>query len=129
MFGAVSGELILEVARMQGYMHQLPLLETPPEFTVDPSCLCDIHVSYSYIDEAGNSRGLQHSVEHPTMAAVRSLLHKQGYLVNNSGSVNGDTVVKPFVFNGEYYDVDQRFLCAAALGVKKRVAEKFDKTW
>ena len=129
MFGAVSGALILEVARMQGYMHQLPLFETPPEFTVDPSCLCDIHVVVSYVDESGNSRGLQHTVEHPSVAAVRSLLHAQGYLVNHSGAINADTVVKPFVFNGELFDVDQRFVCAAALGVKHRVAEKYNKDW
>ena len=129
MFGAPSADLILRVAKSQGYMYQLPLVETPPEFTVDPSCLCSIPVKYSFIDEHGQQGGLMHSVEHPAVAAVRTILHNKGYLENHCGAINADTVVKPFVFNSVLYEEGQRFVCASALGTSLRINEKLNTDW
>jgi hypothetical protein len=56
-----------------------------------------------------------HSEDHPEFDKVRRELEAEGYLNVVRNSWNGDTVLKPFVFNGAKFKKGERFPCGAAI--------------
>ena len=112
----ISADILLDVARRGGYMEQLPLIETEPEFTIKEEYLSDVPVKYEWIDNRGSSGGTISSVDHPTFAALRKSLDYQGYIKMETGWINGDRVLKSFILNKYRYEIGDQFSCAAATG-------------
>ena len=123
MFGAVSGSLLLEVAKMNGYMQQL-CIPTAPMFTINPEFLSDLTERMSYITENGVPYGYTKAAQHPSAKALWDYLYNNGY-VEKANWANGDVVLKPFYINRMLFDVGDKFVCSAAL---KYTMEKWMET-
>lgn len=111
MFGAVSGSLLMEVARQGGYMTQLSF-DLPPMIELPLDCFCDIYMKWKWYDTG--PMGVMETTEHPTMKKIRGMLESREY-IETVPWCNGDTVLKPFYINRMLFDVGDRFLSAPAL--------------
>lgn len=119
MFGAISGGVLLEYARMMGYREQLNFLdEFPPCIYIDRDKLCNVPIGYSWDDTTTYS-----TTDHPAFTQLRIRLEKEGYIETQTW-VNGDRVTKPFYLNNMYFDIGDRFLCAVALGIQYDIAKR-----
>lgn len=116
MFGAIDGGLLLEVAKMEGYMVQLELdLECPPWIFVDPEYLTSIPMGFNVVQSNGKEYSSTSSKDHPYFETTRNWLENKGYIKCEHSHWNGDQVIKPFYFNNVYLDVGEKFSSAPAM--------------
>ena len=111
MLGAVSGALLLDLAKRGGHMQQLDLLEPIPFVEIDLKYLSSVTVSYNW---RGDGLGVIHSLDHPCFTEIRERLGRKGYIRIERNWSNGDVVLKPFYLNRKLFDVGDKFVCAAA---------------
>lgn len=111
---------------MEGYMEQLPLFETPPEYTIDEACLSSITVTYQWITSTGCPCSTMSSVDHPAFLAMREHLGASGYIKIERGWSNGDRVLRPFKLNGYEFKEGEQFSCAPAMKHMIRIRMKRD---
>jgi hypothetical protein len=123
MFGAVPYDIIVEAAKMGGYMQQLSI-ETAPMFEIDIDCLETVFEKMSYITEYGYKTSYTKSEQHPSCKVLWDYLYKHGY-VQQANYSNGDVVLKDFYINRYWFKEGERFLCSSAL---KFTIEQFMKT-
>lgn len=114
MLGAVSGALLLDLAKRGGYMEQL-CIPTAPMYFLDIKYFTDITISWKRVDEQGRSMGTTYSIDHPAFTVVRESLAKQGYIEMNTQWSNGDVVKQPFYLNYKLFEEGEQFPCAGAL--------------
>lgn len=60
--------------------------------------------------------------DHPQFTRLRKYLAKHGFIEMVTNYSNGDTVLKPFRFNGYRMRKGKRFMCAPALGIALKCA-------
>lgn len=64
------------------------------------------------------------AVDHPEFAELRNRLESDGYIECARSYWNGDRVLKPFYLNEWRFHKNDRFPCAAALGVSVKMARR-----
>lgn len=109
MFGAVDGGLLLDIARSEGFMHQLEF-DFPPDFEIDKEMLTSVKIGY----RRNNSRYTS-TMDHPGFTELRKNLDIGKFIRAQYAWTNGDEVIAPFYLNGKYFDVGEKFPCAAAM--------------
>ena len=112
MLGAISGEILLDLAKRGGYMEQLDLLDPTPFIEIDLKYLTSVTIDYRW---QGDGMGVTHSLDHPTFTEIRELLGKKGYIKIVLNFSNGDRVLKPFYINRKLFEEGDKFCCAGAL--------------
>ena len=112
MLGAISGEILLELAKRGGYMEQLDLLDPVPFIEIDLEYLSSVTISYRW---QGDGMGVTRSIDHPCFTAIRELLVRRGYIKIEHNYSNGDRVLKPFYINRYRFEEGDKFCCAGAL--------------
>lgn len=116
MFGAISADLILEMAKRDGYMYQLPLFKTIPEYKIKIEYVCDVFSGYECtLDEYGSSSSALSHTGHPAFQALRNKLEAKGNIKVQRAWNNGDTVLEEFKLNDVTFKKGDRFLCAPAM--------------
>ena len=125
-WGGVSAGLLFDIMKLEGYMYQLPLFLTPPEFTLDEKYICDVYCGYNVeLDEYGaQNTGMISHVDHPAFTTLRDVLETRGYIKTQRNWSNGDVVLHDFWLNDWYFQAGQQFPCAAAMGNQMRIAKK-----
>ena len=127
MYGAIDGELILELAAGYGIHTQLPLFKTPPMYTINEEHLSSCMVSYSCLNSDGTTFGSTSSVDHPSFTHLRDLLDEDGFIDTIDRYSNGDTVAKVFYLNGHRFEVGDRFVCASAMAIHLKYKGSIDE--
>ena len=112
MFGAISGAVLLDLAKKGGYMQQLELLEPVPMIEIDLKYLSNVYIDYRW---QGDGMGVTHSQDHPSFTEIRELLGRKGYIHIERGWSNGDRVLRPFYINRYLFQEGDKFCCAGAL--------------
>lgn len=116
MFGAISGQSIIDILRNEGYMHQLSLPLTPPEYTLPEEYFSSMNVGYARIEEyTGTSSSSIEHVDHPGFTRLRTELEQRGYIKVERGWINGDRVLRRFRLNNVWFEEDDKFPCASAI--------------
>ena len=110
---------LLELARSNGYMYQMSLPLTPPEYTLPVEYFSDIPIGYSWIEEYTGTTcsDIQH-VDHPGFTRLRNHLEARGYIKTERNSCNGDVVLNVFRLNGKWFEKGDRFPCAVAIKIE-----------
>lgn len=127
MFGAIGGELIMEVASMNGIYTQLSLELTPPEFTLPEHYFQDLHVGYQYIAEyTGHERKSYQTVYHPGFDRLRNHLEHKGYIDVQRSIHNADRVLKRFRLNGHWFEEGDKFYCPGAMRSTLKLGYNYD---
>jgi hypothetical protein len=109
MFGAIPGNILMDILKSEGYMEQLSF-DFPPVIDINEECLTDVPLGYSF-----NGRSHMGATDHPAFAELRNNLESSGYVETRRNYSNGDFVIKPFYLNGKYFDEYDQFPCAAAM--------------
>ena len=112
MFGAISGAVLLDLAKKGGYMQQLDLLEPVPMIEIDVKYLSNVYIDYRW---HGDGMGITHSLDHPSFTEIRELLGRKGYIEIERNWSNGDRVLRPFYINRYRFNEGDKFCCAGAL--------------
>ena len=125
-WGGVSAGLLFDIMKQEGYMYQLPLFLTPPEFILDEKYICDVYCGYNVeLDEYGaQNTGMISYVDHPAFTTLRNLLENRGYIKTQRNWSNGDVVLHDFWLNDWYFQSGDQFPCAAAMGNQLKCAKK-----
>jgi hypothetical protein len=110
MFGAVSGNLLYKIMKSEGYMEQLSF-DFPPIIEINEKYLTSVSKGYKF-----NEMSSHGSVDHPAFSELRDHLESRGYISTERGWSNGDRVLKPFYLNGKYFEEEDAFPCATAMG-------------
>ena len=119
MFGGIPAELFLKMARDNGCYYQLPLLKTTPifrlkeEYCVSLPEVLDIELT----EDGSQNHRIVGSTDHPSFTRLRKHLEQNGY-IKTENWCNGDRVLVPFYLNQVYFDVGEKFPCAAAMRYK-----------
>ena len=113
MFGAISGALLWDLAKLGGAMQQLELLEPVPFIEIDLKYLSDVYIDYRWWQ--GDGIGITSSEDHPCFTRVRGLLANKGYIRIEESYSNGDRVLKRFYINRYLFEEGDKFCCAGAL--------------
>ncbi len=108
-------------------MEQLPLFETPPEYTIDPNYLTSVPVTYGWISSTGTPCSTMSTVDHPSFTALREHLGATGYIKIERGWHNGDQVLKPFFLNDVEFVTGKKFCCASAMKYHIEFAKRKQK--
>lgn len=111
MFGAISIDLLYDLAKRSGWMEQLEF-DLPPCIYIERKKLDNVPMGFNW-----NGAGWIYSEDHPAFTALRNRLEKDGYIKTERNWSNGDRVTKPFYLNNMYFDIGEQFSCAPALGV------------
>jgi len=110
MFGGIPARILLDVARENGYMYQMSLPLTPPEFVLPEEYFTEISIGYSWIQEhTGDETSFSKTVNHPGFEHLRNHLDKTGYLSVQRSWINGDTVLRRFRLNGHWFEPSDQF--------------------
>ena len=109
MFGGVSADILLEIAKRNGWMEQTSF-DFPPVIYINPEYATDVPVSYCF-----DSMSTLSYVDHPSFTALRNTLESKGYIKTERSWCNGDVVLKPFFLNRLYFKANEQFPCAAAI--------------
>ena len=112
MFGAISANLLWDLAKRGGAMEQLELLEPVPFVEIDLRFFTDEYINYRWYGDDGV--GVTYSRDSACFNEIRMRLSKRGYLHIEDGWSNGDRVIKPFYLNRMLFDIGDKFVCAAA---------------
>ena len=112
MFGAISGSVLLDLAKKGGYMQQLDLLEPVPMIEIDLKYLSNVYIDYRWY---GDGMGITHSLDHPSFTEIRESLGRKGYIHIERNWSNGDRVLRPFYINRYRFNEGDKFCCAGAL--------------
>lgn len=117
MFGAIPAELILEVAKRDGVYTQLafrfpPMVNIREEFLTSVAVELDVPAN----EHGSNFKSIGHE-DHPSFTATRNWLEHRGFITTERRWSNGDRVIDPFYLNGKYFDVGDKFPCAAAMNI------------
>lgn len=112
-------------------------------FTIEEQYLTDVTIRSDFtpwanrseltpdelVEALGNSSvaTLISTIDHPEFTKLRERLNTDGYINIQRSWWNGDTVLKPFTLNGYKFKKNNRFPCAAALGVSLKVAKKYGR--
>ena len=123
MFGAISADIMMDLASKMGIYTQLEL-DIPRHYIIEEEYLTDIPVSFYHLNGKGQKTGSMSSQDHPAFAALRDHLEATGRIKTSRNSSNGDITLKPFYLNDYYFDEGERFPCAAALGNSFRFINK-----
>lgn len=100
----IPAELLL------GTVELTPKEVTNPSITIPDELVTDCLIKYSIDDY-----GITASKDHPAFEELRRVLHARGYIsIPDYPCVNGDKVLKRFVFNGFQLEVGDRFYSAGA---------------
>jgi hypothetical protein len=110
MFGAIPASLIYDIIKSEGYMEQLSF-DFPPVIEINSNFLTDVPKGYKF-----NEMSSHGSVDHPAFSELRDHLESRGYISTERGWSNGDRVLKPFYLNGKYFEEEDAFPCATAMG-------------
>ena len=104
MNNVISAELLLGTVELAPKEVENPSVTIPDELVTD--CL----VKYSIEDY-----GITAFRDHPAFEELRRVLHARGYIsIPDYPCVNGDRVLKRFVFNGFQLEVGDKFYSAGA---------------
>ena len=112
-------------------------------FTLDESCICDVHIKEEYSVFKGKDpdsltpdelmrilKGTDKitsvfSRDHPEFDRFREQLGNEGYIRIERGWWNGDRVLKPFTLNGVKFEVGEQFSSACAMKYHLEFARKY----
>jgi hypothetical protein len=98
-------------------------------FTLDEEYICDVSVvtymKFQNGDEPneeellnvlkyGRNRSISNK-DHDEFTKLRDQLEAEGYIKTQRNCWNGDSVIKPFMFNGKKFKKGERFVCGAAM--------------
>lgn len=93
-----------------------------PSINIPEELVCTCNISYDWEDEYSV---VASSADHPAFNEVRQLLAKRGYIeIPKYACVNGDIVLKRFIFNGFQLEPFDTFYCAAAWANKIKIRNK-----
>jgi hypothetical protein len=98
-------------------------------FTLDEEYICDVSVVTYMKFENGdepNAKELLNilkygrdrcitSKDHDEFTKLRDQLEQEGYIKTQRNCWNGDTVLKPFLFNDKKFVKGERFVCGSAM--------------
>lgn len=117
MYGAISGDLLLELAHKMGIYSQPELegLHTPEWYFIKPEFLCDVPDEIVYYSPDGKRFSSAGSVDHPSFTRLREHLASKGLIEIQRSWRNGDSVVKSFYLNNYLMLPGDKFACAAAM--------------
>ena len=116
MFGAIGVDLIFEMMKRDGYMQQLPLFLTPPNFEIDEQYLCSVYKGIKCtVSSEGSSYSSHGTEDHPAFSALREHLGSKGYIHIERSWCNGDRVLHGFSVNGAMFYPGEKFVCASAM--------------
>jgi len=128
MFWGVPANMLLEIAKSNGYMQQLDLdLDGAPILNISEEYLEYVNVNLDITHPNGFREKTLSSKDHQVFTIYREWLADNGYINKVTNYSNGDTVIKPFYANGVLFDVDERFPSAGALGGMLRVRNKINQ--
>lgn len=101
-------------------------LECPAIYTIKEEYFTSINTDFSWINPEGSKGGvLAHHVDHPAFTALRDHLAGRGYIHKETGWINGDRVLKPFILNGVLFKVGKQFPCATAMSGRLNSIRKY----
>jgi hypothetical protein len=86
--------------------------------------LCDVFSGWTDLDKGISSISF---AEHPAFTATREMLEATGYIRVQRMWVNGDKVIKDFIFNDREFKEGEQFPCACAMGNHLTVSRKYDE--
>ena len=108
------------------------------EFTLDERFMCDIPYKRVYNQKPIESnKDLLDAItqtnvmtltgydQHPGFESFRCQLEADGYISIERMWSNGDTVLRPFRLNGCLFKKNEKFPCAAAMGIHLKVLKKY----
>jgi len=113
MFGSISADLLIELARSEGLIHEDKNLI--PYVFVNPKYLISVQNGFDVINSNGNRYSSIGSEDHPFFNSTRKYLEQTGYIKCEHSWVNGDRVIKPFYFNNVLMNVNENFASACAM--------------
>ena len=115
-FNAVPIKLLIDVAKSNGYMEQLPLFLTPPKYTIKEEYLTSVFDGYSCEDNGdGKSTSVTSFTDHPAFSTLRRHLGACGYVDISEHSVNGDRVKEAFYLNDVLFYEGDSFVSASPM--------------
>lgn len=97
---------------------------TNMKFTINPDYLCDVPVKYGFTTDEGVDCSMTAAVDHPAFRELRDHLEHRGFIKTERTWHNGDRVLKPFYLNDRLFEVDEKFCCAAAMGIQFKCEAK-----
>lgn len=116
MFGAISADIIMDLAKADGYYYQPPLFLTPAKFELDPQYMCSVYSGFKAVDDGtGKSTSVTSTTDHPAFAELRNQLERRGYIKTERSWINGDRVLNPFYLNDYLFERGDKFLSACAI--------------
>lgn len=117
MFGAIPASILIEYGKKIGVYEQLPLLETPPKYTLDEKYMTDVYCGLTCeYNEYGKSHSVMSHIDHPAFTTLRDHLEAKGYIKTERNWHNGDVVLKEFMLNEHTFKEGDQFPCATAIG-------------
>lgn len=116
MFGAIPADLIMDMARKEGYMKQEDMDFREARLKLDPQYCTSIPTGIEVEDDGtGRSYSCMGSKDHPKFTEVRDWLEQHGYIKTERSWSNGDRVLEPFYLNDHRFDKGDVFPCAPAM--------------
>lgn len=88
-----------------------------PCFSIDIKNVISCNEAWQVVKATGGGRNgtISRSVDHPAFASLRKYLGQNGYINIETRWINGDRVMKPFYLNEVFFNVGDKFVCAAAM--------------
>lgn len=117
MYGAISGQFMLELAHKMGMYAQPELegLHTPQWFFIKPEYLCRVRDELTYFNPKGQPYGISGDVDHPSFTRLREHLGSKGLIKIERSWTNGDRVLKSFYLNNYLMLPGDKFSSAGAM--------------